>query len=62
MSKKYEINAEKIEELKHARKEKWDKRVDRRLHALIMYGEGYTGKKISEVTGYSRQYLYELYQ
>lgn len=62
MSKKYEINAEKMEELQHARKENRDKSVDRRLHALIMHGEGYTGKKISEVTGYSRQYLYELYR
>lgn len=62
MSKKYEINAEKMEELQRARKENRDKIVDRRLHALIMHGEGHTGKKISEVTGYSRQYLYELYR
>ena len=62
MAKKYEINAEKMEELQRARKKNRDKNIDRRLQALILYGEGQTGKDISAATGYSRQYLYELYQ
>ncbi len=62
MAKKYEIIAEKIAELQSARKKNRDKNKDRRLHALILYAEGHTGKQISEITGYSRQYLYELYR
>ncbi len=62
MAKKYEINAEKMEELQSARKKNRDKKIDRRLQALILYGEGHTGKDTSAATGYSRQYLYELYQ
>lgn len=62
MAKKYEIDAEKIEELRRARKANRDKGIDRRLQALILYGEGHTGKEISAVTGYSRQYLYKLYR
>lgn len=62
MAKKYEIDAEKIEELRRARKANRDKGIDRRLHALILHGEGHTGKEISVITGYSRQYLYELYR
>ena len=62
MAKKYEISAEKMEELQSARKKNRDKNIDRRLQALILYGEGQTGKDISAATGYSRQYLYELYQ
>ena len=58
MAKKYEINAEKMEELQSARKKNRDKNIDRRLQALILYGEGQTGKDISAATGYSRQYLY----
>ena len=62
MAKKYEINREKIEELQSARKNNRDKKVDRRLHALILHAEGHTGKKISEITGYNEKYLYELYR
>ena len=62
MVKKYEINEEKMEELQRARKENRDKNVDRRLHALILHGEGNTGKKISEITGYNEKYLFELYK
>ena len=62
MAKQYEINAEQLEELQRARKENRDKAVERRLHALILYGEGNTGKDISAATGYSRQYLYEIYE
>ena len=62
MAKKYEISAEKMEELQSVRKRNRDKVIDRRLHALILHGEGHTGKEISAITGYSRQYLYELYK
>ena len=36
MAKKYEINAEQLNELQVARKENRDKAVDRRIHALII--------------------------
>lgn len=36
--------------------------LDRRLHDLILHAEGYAGRQISEITGYNRQYLYELYR
>ena len=62
MAKKYEISKEKIVELQSARKSNRDKKVDRRLHALILHAEGYTGKKIAEITGYNEKYLYELYK
>ena len=53
MAKKYEINAEKMEELQSVRKRNRDKVIDRRLHALILHGEGHTGKEISAATGFS---------
>ena len=62
MAKKYEIEKEKIEELQRARKNNRDKKVDRRLHALILHAEGQTGKKISEITGYNEKYLFALYR
>lgn len=62
MPKKYEMNEEQKAELKSARKNNRNKNIDRRLHALLLYAEGYIGKHIAEITGYSRQYLYELFQ
>ena len=61
MATKYEIKKEKVDELKKAQKNNRDKHVDRRLHALILHAQGYTGKAISEITGYSEGYLYTLY-
>ncbi len=62
MARRYEITPDKIAELQRARKGNRDKNKDRRLRALILHAEGYTGKRISEITGYNRQYLYELYR
>ena len=62
MAKKYEIDKGKMEELQRARKQNRDKNVDRRLHALILHGEGNSEKKISEITGYNEKYLYEIYK
>lgn len=62
MAKKYEIATENIAALQSARKNNRDKKIDRQLYALILHAEGYTGKYIAEVTGLSRQYLYELYR
>ena len=62
MAKKYKISEEKIDELRRARKNNRDKTIDRRLRALILHAQGYTGKKISEITGYNEKYLYELYK
>ena len=62
MATKYEIKEEEIDELKNAQKNNRDKNVDRRLHALILHAQGYTGKEVSEITGYNEKYLYELYK
>ena len=62
MAKKYEITTENIAELQSARKNNRDKKIDRWLYALILHAEGHKGKYIAEVTGFSRQYLYELYR
>lgn len=53
---------EYLERLQRARKSNRNKNVDRRLHALILHAEGYTGKKVSEITGYNEKYLFALYQ
>lgn len=50
MAQKYEIGKEYLERLQRARKSNRNKNVDRRLHALILHAEGYTGKKVSEIT------------
>jgi len=62
MARKYDIRPEEIAELQRARRRNRDKSKGRRLQALILHAEGYTGKQISEITGYNRQYLYELYR
>lgn len=62
MTRRYEITPDKLTELQRVRKSNRDKSKGRRLQALILHAEGYTGKQISEITGYNRQYLYELYR
>ena len=62
MAKKYEISEEQSREIQQARKDNRNKNVDRRLHALLLYAEGRTGKEISEITGYNQTYLYNLYR
>ena len=62
MAQKYEISKEELERMKKARKSNRNKNVDRRLHALILHAEGYTGKRVSEITGYNEKYLFALYQ
>ena len=61
MATKYEIKKEEIVELKRVRKNNRDKNVDRRLHALILHAQGYTGKEISAKIGYNEKYLHALY-
>lgn len=48
MPKTYKISEEKAAEIKEIRKTITDKRVDRRLHAVQLRGEGLTNHEIAE--------------
>lgn len=48
MPKTYIISAEKAAEIEEARKTITDKKVDRRLHAVQLRGEGMTNQEIAE--------------
>ena len=57
MAAKYEITAEQMIEIAQARKMNRDKRVEAKLKALAMRGEGANAKEISEVTGFHLAYV-----
>ena len=52
MASKYIITAEQLKEIEEARKSNKNKRVEAKLKALAMRGEGASAKKISEATGF----------
>lgn len=49
MSKKYEIEKGKLQEILKARKQTKDKREDKRLHALELRATGYTNEEIVNI-------------
>lgn len=49
MSKKHEIEKEKLQEILEARKQTKDKREDKRLHALELRASGYTNEEIVKI-------------
>lgn len=57
---KYKFTKEQIEEIQEARRQTKDKNVDRRLRALELRAEGYTGKEIADRTGYNYWYITKL--
>lgn len=57
---KYTFSEKEVREIKAARQENRDKNVDRRLRALELKAEGYTGKRIAEITGYNSGYVTKL--
>ena len=57
---KYRFNNEDIKIIQKARRENRDKNVERRLRALELRAEGYTGKMIAEITGYNPWYVSKL--
>ena len=57
---KYRFNDEDIQAIKAARRKNRDKGVEKRLRALELRAEGYTGKEIAEMTGYNQWYISKL--
>ena len=58
--KRIEISEQQLEEIKAARKENKDKKVEKRLQALQMRGEGKTRKEIQIVTSFTPVYISNL--
>lgn len=57
MASKYIITSEQLKEIEEARNNNKNKRVEAKLKALAMRGEGASAKKISEVTGFHPAYV-----
>lgn len=57
---KYYFDEEDIHAIQAARRENRDKNVERRLRALELRAEGYTGKEAAEITGYNPCYVSKL--
>jgi hypothetical protein len=57
MASKYIITKEQLKEIKESRKDNKNKRVEAKLKALAMRGEGASAKKISEATGFHPAYI-----
>ena len=57
MASKYIITKEQLKEIEEARKDNKNKRVEAKLKALAMRGEGASAKKISEATGFHPAYI-----
>ena len=55
--RKYTFTSEEKEEIKAARKENRNKKIEKRLEALEMRAEGKRNKEISEKTGFHVQYI-----
>jgi len=60
MPKRHKISEEQIAELNQARKETKDKKVDKRLKALLLHSEGMGHEKIAEQTEFAKTYISEL--
>ena len=61
MSKRYEMSAEQISEIEETRKKNSNKNVERRLHTLLLYGQGMNRKEIAIRTGISYNYICKLF-
>ena len=57
---KYKFNEEQKKEIKAARKETKNKRIDKRLQVLELKSEGTTTKRIEEITGYGNAHIASL--
>ena len=55
--KKYTFTEEEKEELQRYRKQNRDKRIEKRLEALMLRAEGKRNREISEKTGFHTQYI-----
>lgn len=53
----YVFTDDQLEEIKKARKENRDKRIEKRLEALQLRAEGKKNKEISDKTGFHIQYI-----
>ena len=60
MTKKHEINKERLAEIRAARKANKDKNADKRLEALELVANGETQRKIAEKTGFHIKYIGQL--
>ena len=60
MAIKYQITQEQYQELSIARKNNKNKNVEKRLKALLLWGEGEKYSKIAELSGYTTHYIGEL--
>ena len=58
--KKYTFSEEQIKEIKSARKENKNKRIDKRLQVLELKSEGKTTKRIAEMTEYGHAHVSSL--
>ncbi len=57
MGCRYEFNEDEIRKIEQARKINKDKRAEARLKALELRAKGYTGKQVSEATGFHASYV-----
>jgi len=57
MPKRYHICAEAIQTIEEARKVNQDKKVERRLRAVLLYAEGKSHAEIGEIVGYAWTYI-----
>ena len=55
--KKYTFTEEEKEELQRYRKQNRDKKIEKRLEALMLRAEGKGNREISEKTGFHTQYI-----
>ena len=60
MPKKHKLSDDQMAELKEACKANRDKNVDKRLKALLLYGEGIKHSIIADKTGFVTTYITEL--
>ena len=57
---KYVFGENDIQVIQAARRKNRDKNVERRLRALELKAQGYTGKEIAAITGYNSLYISKL--
>ena len=60
MQARYQISKEQVAELKDARKKNKDKKVDKRIKALLLHAEGKKRAEIAETTEFAKTYISEL--
>jgi len=60
MPKAYTFNDEQVKELEAARKKNKDKRVDKRLEALLLRSSGESREAVAAKTGFCKQYVTDL--